>query len=188
HPAMAEPPLSLAEALKVAVGRSQQIVSQRAMVDAAREMSVAGGELPDPKLKLGVENVPTDGPDAWTLNRDFMTMSKIGLMQEFPRVEKRRLRSERAQRDAERAPAAVLSATLAVEREAAIAWLGRRYAADAERVIAVQIAEAELSVATVMAAYRAGKAPQSELIAAQSMVVELRNRATEISAQSRRAR
>ena len=184
----AEPPLSLAEALKIAVARSQQIVSQRAMVDAAREMSVAGGELPDPKLKVGVENVPTEGADAWSLTRDFMTMSKIGVMQEFPRAEKRRLKSERAQRDAERGAVAVESATLAVERDAATAWLMRRYAADAERVIGAQIAEAELAATTVMAAYRAGRAPQSELIAAQSMVVELRNRATEASAQARRAR
>ena len=188
QPGAAETPLSLAEALKIAVGRSQQIVSQRAMVDAAREMSVSGGELPDPKLKLGVENVPTEGADAWSLTRDFMTMSRIGLMQEFPRAEKRRLKSERAQRDAERGTVAVESATLAVERDAAAAWLARRYAADAERVIAAQIAEAELAVTTVTAAYRAGKAPQSELIAAQSMVVELRNRATEASAQTRRAR
>jgi outer membrane protein TolC len=188
RPAAAEPPLSLAEALKIAVGRSQQIVSQRAMVDAAREMSISGGELPDPKLKVGVENVPTDGADAWTLNRDFMTMSKIGVMQEFPRAEKRRLRSERAQRDAERSAIAVESATLTVERDAATAWLARRYAADAERVIAAQTGEAELAVTTAMAAYRAGKAPQGELIAAQSMVIELRNRATEAAAQSRRAR
>ncbi len=188
RPGAAELPLSLAEALKIAVGRSQQIVSQRAMVDAAREKSVAGGELPDPKLRLGVENVPTDGPDAWTLNRDFMTMSKVGVMQEFPRAEKRRLRSERAQRDVERSAVAIESATLAVERDAATAWLARRYAAEAERVIAAQIGEAELAVTTLTAAYRAGKAPQSELIAAQSMGVELRNRATEAQAQSRRAR
>jgi outer membrane protein TolC len=186
-PAASESPLSLAEALKIAVGRSQQIVSQRAMVDAAREMSVSGGELPDPKLKLGVENVPTDGTDAWSLTRDFMTMSKIGIMQEFPRAEKRRLRSERAQRDAERGTVAVESTTLAVERDAATAWLARRYAAEAERVIAAQIGEAELAVTTATAAYRAGKAPQSELIAAQSMAIELRNRATEAAAQTRRA-
>ena len=89
--AAADPPLSLAETLKIAVARSQQIVSQRAMADAAREMVVPAGELPDPKLKVGVENVPTDGSDAWSLTRDFMTMSKVGLMQEFPREEKRRL-------------------------------------------------------------------------------------------------
>ncbi len=59
--AAAEPPLSLAETLKIAVARSQQLVSQRAMVDAAREMAIPAGELPDPKLKAGVENVPTQG-------------------------------------------------------------------------------------------------------------------------------
>ncbi len=154
-------PLSLAEALKLAVAQSQQVVSQRAMIEAAREMAVAGGELPDPKLKVGVENVPTEGPDAWSLTRDFMTMSKIGLMQEFPRAAKRELKAERALRDAERGTVAVESTTLAVERDAATAWLARRYAAEAERVIAAQIAEAELAVTTVTAAYRAGKAPQS---------------------------
>jgi outer membrane protein TolC len=181
-------PLSLAETLKIAVARSQQLVSQRAMADAAREMIVPAGELPDPKLKLGVENVPTDGADAWSLTRDFMTMTKVGLMQEFPREEKRRLKTQRAERDAERSAAAVEAASLAVERDAATAWVARRFAEDAERAIAAQIAEAELNAATVAAAYRAGKAPQGELIAAQSMVVELRNRATEAAAQSKRAR
>jgi outer membrane protein TolC len=186
--AAAAQPLSLAEALKLAVANAPQVASQRAMVDAAREMIVAGGELPDPKLKLGVENVPTEGPDAWTLTRDFMTMSRIGLMQEFPRTEKRRLKAERAEREAERGSVAVESTTLAVSRDAATAWLVGRYAVDAERAIAAQIAEAELAVSTVTAAYRAGKAPQADVVATQSMVVELRNRATDAAAQSRRAR
>ena len=186
--AAADPPLSLAETLKIAVARSQQIVSQRAMADAAREMVVPAGELPDPKLKVGVENVPTDGSDAWSLTRDFMTMSKVGLMQEFPREEKRRLKSQRAERDVERGAAVVEAATLAVERDAATAWVARRFAELAEGAIAAQIAEAELNATTLAAAYRSGKAPQSELIAAQSMVIELRNRATDAAAQSKRAR
>ena len=186
--AAADPPLSLAETLKIAVARSQQIVSQRAMADAAREMVVPAGELPDPKLKVGVENVPTDGSDAWSLTRDFMTMSKVGLMQEFPREEKRRLKSQRAERDVERGAAVVEAATLAVERDAATAWVARRFAELAEGAIAAQIAEAELNATTLAAAYRSGKAPQSELIAAQSMVIELGNRATDAAAQSKRAR
>lgn len=184
----AEPPLSLAEALRLAVARSPQLASQRAMVEAAREMAGPAGQLPDPKLKLGVENVPTDGADRWSLTRDFMTMSKVGLMQEFPREEKRQLRSRRAELDAERATVAVESAGLAVQRETATAWLMRRFSADVERAIAEQIAEAELAVTTATAAYRAGRAPQVDLIGAQSMVVELKNRATEAAAQTRRAR
>ena len=184
----AEPPLSLAETLRVSVARSQQLVSQRAMADAAREMVVPAGELPDPKLKAGVENVPTQGADAWSLTRDFMTMSKIGLMQEFPGADKRQLRVERAERDAERGAVAVVASTLAVERDAAAAWFARRFAEDAVRAIAAQIGEAEFNTTAVAAAYRAGKAPQGELIAAQSMVVDLRNRATEAATQAKRAR
>lgn len=181
-------PLSLAEALRVAVDRSPQLASQRAMVDAAREMAGPAGQLPDPKLRVGVENVPTEGAERWTLTRDAMTMSKIGLMQEFPREEKRRLRSQRALNDAERGDVAVESTRLAVQRETAAAWLSRWYAADAERAIASQIEEAELAVVAATAAYRAGKVPQGELLSARSMVIELRNRATDAAAQSKRAR
>jgi outer membrane protein TolC len=184
----AEPPLSLAETVKIAVARSQQLVSQRAMADAAREMVVPAGELPDPKLRAGVENVPTQGADAWSLTRDFMTMSKVGLMQEFPGADKRRLKSQRAERDVERGVAVLEAATLAVQRDAATAWVARRFADLSERAIAAQVAEADLNATTVAAAYRSGKSPQGELIAAQSLVVELRNRATEAAAQSKKTR
>jgi len=186
--AAAGPPLSLAEALRVAVEKSPVLASQRAMVEAAREMAGPAGELPDPKLKLGVENVPTNGVDSWSLTRDFMTMSKIGVMQEFPREAKRKLRSQRAENDAQRGTAAGESARLTVQRETAVAWLARWFAADAERVIASQIDEAELAVATANAAYRAGKAPQGELLATQGMVIELKNRATDAAGQAKRAR
>jgi outer membrane protein TolC len=183
----AEPPLSYAEAVRLAVTRSPQLEAQRAMADASREMAGPAGELPDPKLKLGVENVPTSGPDAWSLTRDFMTMQKIGLMQEFPREDKRRLRSQRAENEAQRNAAVGEVARFAIQREAATAWLARRYAVDAQNVIAELINEAELSIASVASAYRAGRAPQADLIAAQAMQIELRNRATEAAAQSRRA-
>jgi len=184
----AESPLSFAESLRIAVIESPQLDAQRAMVDAAREMAGPAGELPDPKLKLGVENVPTNGPDGWSLTRDFMTMTKIGVMQEFPREEKRRLRSLRAENDAQRGTAALESARLAVMRETAAAWLARWFAAQSERLIARQIDEAALAVTTAEAAYRAGKGSQGELLNAQGNAIELRNRAIEAAAQSKRAR
>ena len=62
--AAGQQPLSLAEAVRLAVARSPAIASQQSMAAAAREMSVAAGELPDPKLIGGFENVPTTGADA----------------------------------------------------------------------------------------------------------------------------
>ena len=182
-------PLSLAETLRLAVAHSQQLVSQRAMVDAAREMAVAGRraarseaqgrrrERADRRRRRLVAHA--------RLHDDVEDRADAGI----PARGKAQAQgaARRARRRARRS-VAVESTTLAVQRDAATAWLARRYAADAERVIAAQIAEAELAVTTVAAAYRAGKAPQSELIAAQSMVIDLRNRATDAATQSRRAR
>jgi len=184
----ADPPLSFAETLRLAVDRSPQLESQRAMVDAAYEMAGPAGELPDPKLKIGVENVPTNGADSWSLTRDFMTMTKIGVMQEFPREEKRRLRSQRAENDAQRGVVTLESTRLAVMRETATAWLARWYAAEVEHLIARQIDEVALAVATAEGAYRAGRAPQGDLLGMQGALIDLRNRATDAAAQSKRAR
>src|SRR5213594_2741353 len=49
-------------------------------VAAAREMAVAAAQLPDPMLKFGIDNLPINGPDRFSVARDFMTMRRIGVM------------------------------------------------------------------------------------------------------------
>lgn len=183
----AEPPLSLAETLRVAVAHSPQLASQQAMVKAAREMTTPAGELPDPKLIAGVENVPTEGADRWSLTRDFMTMTRVGVMQDFPRTEKRELRVRRAEREAAKGEAQLAASAAAIRREATAAWLARYYAEATERAIAEQIAEVDLAIETANAAYRAGRGTQAELLAMQSMAIELKNRQTEAAMQRSRA-
>jgi len=181
-------PLTYAEAQRLATDRSAQVASQRSMVDAAREMAVPAAELPDPKLIVGVENVPTSGPDRWSLSAEPMTMTRIGIMQEFPRGAKRELRAERARRDADRGTVAAEAASLAVRRETAAAWFALQFARRAEQVVAAQIAEAELQVTAAGAAYRGGRGGQIDVLAAQSAVLELRNRQIEATLAIDRAR
>lgn len=85
-PAWAAEPLTLPESQALAVARSQQLAASNASIAASREMAVAAGQLPDPVLKLGVDNMPINGPDRLSLSRDFMTMRRIGLSQELPRA------------------------------------------------------------------------------------------------------
>ena len=184
----AEPPLSLAEAVRAAVAQSPQLASQQSMIKAAREMTIPAGELPDPKLIAGVDNVPTEGADRWSLTRDFMTMTRVGVMQEFPRAEKRALRVRRAEREAAKAEAQVASSAASVRREAAAAWLARYYAEATERAIGEQVGEVDLAIETANAAYRAGRGSQGELLAVQAMAIELKNRQTEVAMQRERAR
>ncbi|MFT5035336.1 MAG: hypothetical protein ACI87L_001178, partial [Litorivivens sp.] len=86
--------LTLAEAQRIAINRSQQLVAQDALGAALREQALAAGQLPDPVLKAGIDNLPANGPDSFSLTRDFMTMRRIGISQELPRAAKRQLRTE----------------------------------------------------------------------------------------------
>jgi outer membrane protein TolC len=180
-------PLTLAEAQRLAIERSPQLASQRSMAEASREMAVAAGQLPDPQVFAGIENVPISGMDKWSL-REEMTMTRVGVMQEFPREEKRRLRSARALREAERVEVVAEGDALAIRRETATAWLNAYFAHRVERTIVSQIAETELQVTIATAAYRAGRGSQNDVLAAQQALIDLRNRTVEANLASRRAR
>ena len=93
-------PLTLDRALELARARSQAVVAQDAAAAAARELAVAAGQLPDPTLTAGINNLPVNGPDRFSLNDDFMTMRSIGVMQEFTREGKRKARTARYEREA----------------------------------------------------------------------------------------
>ena len=65
--AFAAQALTLAEAQRRALEIAPQVSGQNAAIRASREMAVAVGRRPDPVLKIGVENVPVNGPDRFTI-------------------------------------------------------------------------------------------------------------------------
>ena len=73
--------LSLDDALRLAEREAPSLAAQAATVQATRSAAVPAGELPDPKLALGLSNLPIDGPERWRLDQEPMTMQSIGLMQ-----------------------------------------------------------------------------------------------------------
>ena len=186
--ALALPPLTLDEAQRLAVERSRQLTAQAASVEASRRMAQAAGELPDPVLKAGIDNVPADGPDQFSTTRDSMTMRRIGVMQEFTGSEKRALRRSRYEREAEKGEAEGRAALAAVQRDAALAWLDRFYAERMRGVLAEQVRAADAEVQASDAAYRAGRGAQSEVFAARGAVAMLHDREGEIGARVRTAR
>jgi outer membrane protein TolC len=184
----ADPALTLPEAQRLAAARSRQLAAQDSAVAASREMAAAAGQLPDPTLKFGIENLPVTGPDAYSLTSDFMTMRRIGVMQEFTRGEKRQLRSERLEREAERALAEKSATLAAIQRDTALAWLDRYYAETMAAAIAEQTKAARLEVEAADSAYRSGRGSQAEILAARSAVAALEDRSSEFSRRIRTAR
>ncbi|TFW29164.1 TolC family protein [Massilia horti] len=179
--------LSLPEAQRLAVARSRQIAAENAAIDAARAMSVAAGQLPDPVLKAGVDNFPVTGPDRGSLTADFMTMRRIGISQEFIRSDKRSLRSERYLREADRTLAEKDKAIATVERDTAIAWLDRYYAEAMTSIVAAQRERAQGEEQAADAAYRSGRGSQADVLAAKAAVLQFDDRLDESMRRARSA-
>jgi outer membrane protein TolC len=175
-PAHAQQALSLEDALRLAQERSRQLPAQDSAVVAAREMAVAAGQLPDPTLKAGINNLPINGADRFSLTRDFMTMRSVGVMQEFTRDDKRKARSARFDREADVAEAGRAVALANLRRDTAMAWLDRHYQERMRELLQVQRAEAALQIEAAEAAYRGGRGSQADVFAARSAVAQLDDR------------
>lgn len=184
----AEGALTLADAQRRAVERSRQVAAKDYAVTATREMAVAASQLPDPVLKAGIDNLPINGPDRFSVTNDFMTMRRIGVMQEITRGDKRRFRSQRFEREAEKGLAEKAMTIAAIQRDTALAWLDLYYAQTAAEVVAEEGAQAKLEVQAAEGAYRSGRGTQADVFAARSAVAAFEDRASEIERRVRNAK
>ncbi len=123
-PAFAEP-LSFDGALSLAVRETPALRAESARVEAARKAVIPAGELPDPRLALGIDNLPIEGANRFSLDSESMTMQRIGVMQEFPNEAKRSARVEAARGRVALSEAQTRITRLTVLRETAIAWIAR---------------------------------------------------------------
>src|SRR6059036_4150679 len=181
-------PLPLAEALKIGERISPRLAAQGAALAAANELVPRAGELPDPKLRIGVDNLPVNGADRLRYDADFMTMRKIGVMQDFPNAEKRRLRGERAalERDVEAANLGAQRAGL--RREIALGWLELYFAQQARAPLVELVGELQLLLDTVSAAIAAGRQNTADALALRGAGVAAHGRAIERGRTLARAR
>ncbi len=181
HVVFGEDVLTLAEAQHRAVERSRQLSAQDSAVLASHEMAVAAGQLPDPVLRFGIDNLPINGPDQFSIGNDFMTMRRIGVMQEFTRSEKRRLRAQRFEREAEKSLAEKAATIASIQRDTALAWLDRYYAEATAAAIAAQIEQVKREILAAESAYRAGRGSQADVFAADGVLAGLEDRASELN-------
>ena len=174
--AHAQPALTFDQALRLAQERSRNLVAQDYAASAAREMAIAAGQLPDPTLTAGINNLPINGPDQFSLTRDFMTMRSISVMQELTRSDKRQARAARFEREAEVAQAGRTQALANLQRDTALAWLDRYYQERMREVLVTQRDEARLQVEAADAAYRGARGSQADVFAARTAVAQIEDR------------
>ena len=84
--------LTIEEASQLALVDDYTLKAIKARSESMQELAVAAEGLPDPQLKLGFANLPTD---TFNLGQEPMTQAVIGVRQMFPRGQTRSLNSLR---------------------------------------------------------------------------------------------
>jgi outer membrane protein TolC len=186
--AAAQNALSLTDAQQLAVERSRQLAGQDAAVAADRDLAVSAAQNPDPVLNAGIENLPVTGADQFSVGSDFMTQRSIGVTQELTRGDKKRLRGEHYEREADKTLAEKAEATLIIRRDTALAWLDRYYAEASAALIGEQILQGQGEIEAAQTAYRSGRGSQSDVLAARTALLGLQDRASEIARKVRTAK
>ena len=141
-PAWAEPgELSLDDVARLALEQQPNLDAYTQASAAAREAAIAEGELPDPQLKFGVQNLPVTGAGAYRLDREDMTMVTVGVMQEIVRKRIRTAAANRMQAESAQWQAQRSAEARRVVRDARLAWVDAFDAAKRASLLARMAAE-----------------------------------------------
>jgi outer membrane protein, heavy metal efflux system len=172
NPSFAES-LTLDSAVKLAIERAPQLQADAAAVEAAQSAAIAAGRLPDPELMIGATNVPIEGEDAWSLDRDFMTMREIGVEQSFPNRRKLGSQRERAGAAIEVARARKQRSALEIARSTAEAWVLAYSAQVVLEKLQLLRPEVQLQADSARGALRSGKGTAVDALAAEAAISEV---------------
>ena len=157
--------LTLDEALRQAEREAPSLAAQAAQVEASRSSAIPAGALPDPKLLLGLQNVPIEGDNRGRFDREPMTMQMVGVMQEVPNRAKRRARVDVARAGVERATLEQRVERLKVRRETALAWISALAVEEKLALFQTLYAENDLLAKAVRARIAGGRGQAADSVA-----------------------
>lgn len=180
--------LTLEEALRTGEAQSPRLAAQRSAVAATAELIGRAGELPDPRLRVGIENLPVNGPDRFRYDRDSMTMRAVGVMQEFPNSAKREARNMRAERQRDLETVGLHAQRVMLTREVATAWLEVHYAERSRAVMERLVRQFQLEVDTLTAGVARGRQGTAEAFIVRGALEQANDRIIEQDRTIARAR
>ena len=180
--------LSFAEAREIAEQQSPRVSAQRLQIDAVESAQKAAGTLPDPKLSVGLENLPISGMDRWSLTRESMTGQRLALMQEVPNQAKRAAKVASAQARVERERAALVLQRLQIRQELGLAWIAAQAVEQREQLLTELLAENQRLQDSLPARVAGGSAQAGDLLAAQQEALALSDRRDDLQRDRSKAR
>lgn len=180
--------LGYLETLELARLAAPSLRASQASLAGARTARTGADSLPDPRLAVGVENLPIAGADRFALTRDGMTMQRIALMQDMPSRARRSARVQLADARIERERAQLAMTVAAVRRDAALAWVGAWHAERRAALLGELLRENRLLQDTLPARIASGRAMPADLTMARQDALMLADRGDELTREVKRWR
>lgn len=174
------------EALRAAVAEQPQVRARELQLEARREAADAADELPDPRLRAGIANLPVTGPDL--LDPTMMTMLEVGVEQEIPNLAERHARGGMAAADIDFAHAELARARYMARLGAGQAWIELAYSQRALVVADGALDEIRELVPVARSAVASGSARPGESLEIRRAVLEVEDAKTAIEANQEAAR
>ena len=169
---------TLAQTLTEAQRYSAELSASRNEAQALDMMADSATQLPDPKLKFGIENVPVQGSNDQRFTREGMTMQRIGIMQSYVSAEKRERKSQTLQAQARGVEAKSEAIRAALQRDTAQAWLDLALSKQALTTAKNLVSETERQQSVQKASVGAGSASPDSVLSLQMTLSAMRDKVT----------
>jgi len=176
-PGSAHAALDLGEAIRIALDNDPASAASRATARAYTENAVADGQLPDPRLRTGLYNLPLDDFD---IDSQPTTQLRLGVEQAFPRGDTLHHRQLRAKSLAGEAQATATTTSLQTIRDVRRHFLELYYQIRAAVIVAETRELFAQLVDITQAHYGSGRVSQQDVLRASLELARLDDRATRI--------
>lgn len=180
---VAAAPLTLDQALDLALQRSESTRAARAGARAAAEMARAAGQQADPVLTLGIDNLPATGRDRFRSAAEEMTMKRVGLAQEWATADKRSAQEAAALAMADRESALERVAAADTRLQTALAFVEAHYAGQALALATLGESQAREAVAVGQARLATASGSSAEALALKASLGATQDDAGELRQQ-----
>jgi outer membrane protein TolC len=162
-------PVAVGALVDEALAHNPDLLAARLEFDAARERRAPAGALEDPMLEAGVQNAALP----FSLRREDMTMTMLGLSQKLPYPGKRALREAVASAEADASGHAVAEARLRLVRDVHLAYEDLRLADRSAAIVAHTQETLRVLAASAASRYALGQGRQGDAWMAGTRGAEL---------------
>ncbi|HEN3481803.1 TPA: TolC family protein [Yersinia enterocolitica] len=170
--------ITLDQALVSAERYSAELSANQHQVNALENMASSATQLPDPKLKFGIENLPVGGSNARRFTREGMTMQRIGIMQDYVSSDKRQRKADTLNAEARKTAAGNETIRTRLQKETAQAWLDLALTEQAASDAKVLVQESEKQIALQRAGVASGGVLPSSVLDARLTLAAMQDRLT----------